>query len=222
MFDRLRFGEGTRKLIFILCLPLVDGVFATLLVTGALETFSNILTISLTVFSGAGALTVLYSYSDSVQEARNMVLKALPVLFLGALTVSLIAPVFEQVLYIERMQYAAGIALLMIAAQLADLPYSDSMSVPAVIVTGFLLSIKNLSSMAFSLEYVIPAAFTVLSAGTMMYLASFLRGYDMKMSSIKRGSAAVLTVIAASMFGFNLPSGLGLAIFSFSLIASLR
>jgi hypothetical protein len=34
--------EGSRRLLFILCLPFLDGVFATLLVTGAVETFSQV------------------------------------------------------------------------------------------------------------------------------------------------------------------------------------
>lgn len=222
MFDRLRFDEGTRKLIFILCLPLVDGVFATLLVTGALNTFSNILSIALTVFSGAGALTVLYSYSDSVEDARRMVLNSLPVLLIGALAVSLVAPVFEHIIYVQRMQYAAGLALAAIALQMADIPYSDSLSAPAILVTGFLLSVRSLGSVALSTEYVAPTFFTVSAAGGALLAGCSLQNYDMNTAMLRNGSALVLGVIAVSMFGIELPSELGLAIFSVSLIASFR
>ncbi|MFB6292611.1 MAG: DUF5794 domain-containing protein, partial [Candidatus Nanohaloarchaea archaeon] len=76
--------------------------------------------------------------------------------------------------------------------------------------------------LAFSLEYVAPALLTAATAGVALYLASYLRSYDMNVASIRRGSAAVLTVISVSMFGIGLPSELGLAVFSVSLLASLR
>ncbi|MFB6291786.1 MAG: DUF5794 domain-containing protein [Candidatus Nanohaloarchaea archaeon] len=160
--ESLQLDEGTRKLIFVLCLPLVDGVFATLLITGALKTFSSMLTIGLTVFSGAGALTILYSYSDSVEEARHMVSRAFPVLMIGALAVALVAPIFEQLFFVERLQYAAGLALLVIAAQLADLPGSEMLSTPAIIFTGLLLSVHNLGALAFSL---FPGGFGLFPGG---------------------------------------------------------
>lgn len=219
--ESLQLEEGTKKLIFILCLPFIDGVFATLLVTGALETFSNIIAIALTVFSGAGALTVLYSYSESVDDAKRMVLKAFPALFAGGLAVALVAPIFEQLFFVERLQYAAGLVLLVIAAQIGGLPKSDAFSTPGVIITGLLLSVKNIGALSFSSEYVLPAVLTVSTAGAALYAASYLRRYDMNMYHIRIGGAAVLTIIGASMFGVQLPSELGLAVFSLSLISSL-
>lgn len=221
-FEALRLDEGTRRLVFILCLPLIDGVFATLLVTGALETFSSIVAVGLTVFSGAGALTVLYSYSDSVADAKRMVLRASPVLVLGVVAVALIAPVFEQIFYVERLQYAAGLALLVIASQLADMPYSQVLSTPAIIVTGMVLSVRNFGALSLGFEYVLPALFTAFVAGSTLYLATYLKNRDLSMVHIRRGGAAVLAIIGLSMLGLQLPSGLGLAVFSVSIIASLR
>ncbi|MFB6145948.1 MAG: DUF5794 domain-containing protein [Candidatus Nanohaloarchaea archaeon] len=214
--------EDTRRLAFILCLPLVDGVFATLLVTGAINTFSDVVSIALTVFTGAGALAVLYSSTDSRQEAKRMVLKAAPLLVMGALLVSLVAPVFEQLFYIERLRYAAGLALLTIALHMFDVDYAEKLSVPAIIITGMLLSIRNPGAMAFSLEYVAPALLTSVTAVMALYAASFISQERMTLSYIKRGGGIVLVLIALSQFGVDMPSELNLAVFAVSVVVSLR
>lgn len=213
--------DGAQRLVFVLCLPLVDGVFATLLVTGAVETFSQAVNVALTVFTGAGALAVLYSESESREHAKKMVVQASVVLVAGALAISLIAPVFEQVFYIERLRYAAGLALLVIAGHLADIELADKFSVPAILLTGAVLSAKNVSAVGFSLEYVAPALATSVAAVSALYLASYLpRGLNL--DYIRKAGALVLGLIAVSQFGVELPSGLGLAIFAGALAASFR
>lgn len=212
--------EDARRLIFILCLPLVDGVFATLLVTGAVETFSDIVAIALTVFTGAGALAVLYSASDCKEHAVSLVKQAAPYLILGAVAVSLVAPIYEQLFFIERLRYAAGLALLTIALKMADLNVGEYLSVPAILVTGLVLSVKNPGSIAFSFEYVLPAVATASVALGALYLASRLDMSKMDLNYIRKGGSLVLTGIALSMYGLNIPSELGLAVFALSVFAS--
>lgn len=214
--------EGTRRLVFILCLPLVDGVFATLLVTGAVSTFSDIIAVALTIFTGAGALAVLYSCSGSREEARRMVLRASVPLLMGAVAVAMVAPVFEQLFYVERLQYAAGLALLVIAGHLADLEFADKLSVPAVILTGLVLSVKNPGVLVFSPEYIMPAVSTALIAIGGLYAAASLSQDRMSLIYVRRGGALVLLMISASLFGYELPSELGLAVFALSVFVSLR
>ncbi len=214
--------EGTRRLVFILCLPLIDGVFATLLVTGAVSTFSDVVAVGLTIFTGAGALAVLYSYADTRQEARIMVLKATPPLIIGAVAVAIVAPVFEQLFYVSRLRYAAGLALLVIASHLAEVRIAEKLSTSAVILTGLVLSVKNPAALGFSLQYLVPAVSTVLIAIIGLYAASYLADRGMNILYVKRGGALVLLFIAASQFGYDLPSELGLAVFAVSVFASLR
>ncbi len=216
------FDEGTKNLLLVLCLPLVDGVFATLLVTGAFQTFSDIVSIALTVFTGAGAVAVLYSYSETAKEARGMVVRVAPFLLAGAVLVAMVAPVFEQMFYVERLRYAAGLALLAIAAQLSDVKLADRFPVPAIILTGLVVSVKSSAALSLGLEYLAPAVFTVLTAVSTLYLSAFLINRSMRIEYIRRGGSVVLLIIGLSMFGLNLPSELGLAIFAASVLASLR
>lgn len=212
---------GTRRLVFMLCLPLLDGVFATLLVTGAVETFSDVIAVALTIFSGAGALAVLYSHADSRDEAKRMVYGAAPVLLTGALLVALIAPIYEQLFHIQRLRYAAGLALMVIAGHMAELDLAEKFSTPAIILTGLVLSVKNSAALVFSPGYLAPAVFTAAASLTALYAATYLVGRDLELGYIERGSSIVLLIIGLSMFGVSLPSELGLAVFLASVVASL-
>ncbi|MDY6773914.1 MAG: DUF5794 domain-containing protein [Candidatus Nanohaloarchaea archaeon] len=213
--------DGAQRLVLVLCLPLVDGVFATLLVTGALETFSDFVAVGLTVFSGAGSLAVLYSYSETVEEARKMVLKAAPLLILGAAATALVAPFFDSFLYVSRMRYAAGLALVVISASLLDLDMSDSSTVPAIILTGFVLSVKDPTSVSFTYSYLLPALTTAGLALVGLMAAAHLPRRRISLYYIRRGGSMVLLIIALSLFGLQIPSEAGLAVLGLSLAASV-
>lgn len=214
--------DGAQRLLLVLCLPLIDGVFATLLVTGAVSTFSDIVSIALTIFTGAGALAVLYSESETRGEALSLVNQVAPVVLLGALVVGLIAPVFDQIFYVSRLKYAAGLALLAISGKLADVSLAEKFSVPAIIVTGMVLSFRSVSSLSLSLEYVLPALLTSGTAIAALYLASRVQRESLSLRYIRGGGAVVLTVISASLFGYNVPSHLSLAVFMFSVVLSYQ
>lgn len=218
----LEIDEGTQRLIFLLCLPLVDGVFATLLVTGAVNTFSNMLSISLTIFAGAGALAVLFTYSDNRRNAVEMVLKSAPFLLAGALAVSLIAPMFESIFYVERVQYAAGLALFVLAGKMANLGFFHNISAATVLAAGMVVSLQNPGSISMSLEYVLPALVTAVSAIAALLLASLLVNRDLSMVHMRRGAAMVLVLIGLSLFGMDIPSELVLSVLAISFVFSLN
>lgn len=214
--------DGAQRLLLVLCLPLVDGVFATLLVTGAIQTFSDVVNVALTIFSGAGALAVLYSSADSGREARRMVRQVTPFLLGGALLISLIAPVFASVFYMERLKYATGLAIIAIAAHILELDHAEKFPVPAIVVTGLVVSVRSPAAAAPSLEYVVPALGTAAMAVGVLYLASLIDIERMDLDYIRRGGAMVLCLIGLSQFGLAVPSELGLAVLALSVFASLR
>ncbi len=217
-----RLDYGAQRLVLVLCLPLVDGVFATLLVTGAVETFSDVVAVALTIFAGAGSLAVLYAHAETVAEARGMVLQAAPLLLAGAVLVAVVAPVFGQVFHVGRLQLAAGLALLVIAATLAGVDVDDAFTVPGIIVTGFVLSVRDPGALVLTADYVAPALGTALVAIAGLFAAASIDQSRLDIGTIKMGGAAVLVTIALSLFGVNVPSELGLAVLALSLVASVR
>lgn len=210
--------DGAKRLILVLCLPLVDGVFATLLVTGTLQTFSDVIAVALTVFTGAGALAILYSYAETRAEARQMVRTAAPFLFLGAAAIALVAPVFEQLFYVHRLQYAAGLALLVIAAQLLEVSVAKKFSTPGIILTGFLLSLRNPDALSLSLTYLGPAVVTATVAIAGLYAATYVRADRLSLGYVRRGGGIAVLTIALSQFGVQIPSELGIAAFAGALL----
>lgn len=219
---RTLFDPGTRRLAFILCLPLVDGVFATLLVTGAVNTFSQMLNVAVTIFTGAGALAVLYSESENVSEALKMVNSVIPVLFIGVVAVALVAPVFEHMFNTELLKYAAGIAILSISLQILDLEVAKKFPPSAVILTGLVLSFRGVSRAPLTFEYVAPALTTAGLAIFGLYLASGLKKYSMELDYIRYGAFAVLGIISLSLFGFEVPQNIGVFVFAVSVAVAVR
>ena len=214
--------DGAQRLLLVLCLPLVDGVFATLLVTGAIQTFSDAFNVALTIFTGAGALAVLYSSAENGREARRMVRQVAPFLLGGAVLIALIAPVFASIFYMERLKYATGLAIIAIAAHILELDIADKFPVPAIIVTGMIVSVQTPSAVTPSLEYVVPALGTTLLAAAVLYAATLLDVDSMDLDYIRRGGALVLCLIGVSQFGVAVPSELGLAVLAASVFISLR
>lgn len=215
------FDQGTQQLVYILCLPLIDGVFASMLVSGAITTFSDIVAASLTLFSGAGALAVLYSNSENVSEARRSVLRAAPVLVIGSVLVGLIAPIYAEVFKISLLKYATGLALLSIAADIADLGVAEKIPPHAVIITGMMLSLQTPASINLTVSYLPEAGMTSLIALVSLYAASSLKRYDLNLRMVRIGGASALAIIATSMFS-SVPSEPSLLVLGVSFAASMK
>lgn len=218
----LALDDGSRKLAFILCLPLIDGVFATLLVTGAVNTFSQMINVAVTIFTGAGALAVLYSESESRKDAVRMINNVIPILLIGVVSIALVAPIFEQMFRTSLLKYAAGLAILSIAAQLANIEMAENIPPNAVILTGLVLSYQGVGGLALTLSYVSPAIITAGMAILGLYAATALKKYEMDLKYVRYGGALVLAIIAISLFGYEVPMNLGPIVFVFSILMSLK
>lgn len=214
--------DGSRQLAFILCLPLIDGVFATLLVTGAVSTFSQMINVAVTIFAGAGALAVLYSESETRREAVQMVNNVIPIVLTGALLVALVAPIFQSLFATGLLKYAAALAVISISLELADIDIGDRLPPTAIILTGLLLSYQGIGSFSLTLSYVQPALVTVALASIGLYMATMLKKYSMNLTYVRYGGALVLGLISLSLLGLEIPQQAGPAIFALSILISIK
>ena len=214
--------DGSKSLAFILCLPLIDGVFATLLVTGAVNTFSQMVNVAITIFTGAGALAVLYSESESREDALKMVNQSLPLLLLGATLVALISPIFESVFNTSLLKYAAALTVSSISLQLAGIDIAEKFPPQAIILTGLLLSYQGLNSFNLTFEYIYPALATVALAGGGLYIATYLKKYSMNLTYIRYGGALVLSMIALSLIGVKIPDPAGPLVLTLTVLISVK
>jgi len=214
--------DGSKKLAFILCLPLIDGVFATLLVTGAVSTFSQMMNVAVTIFAGAGALAVLYSESENRGEAVQMVNRVMPIVLGGAVLVALIAPVFESMFQTSLLKYAAALAVLSIGFQLAGFNIAKKLPPTAIIITGLVLSYQGINGFSLTTGYVYPALVTVALAGLGLYAATYLKKYSMNLAYVRYGGSILLIMISLSLFGIDVPQEAGPIMFLCSIIISLK
>jgi hypothetical protein len=230
VLDRLDIGapwqpqalnEDTRRLSYMMLLPLADGVFATMLVSGYLKSFSSMLNVAFTIFAGAGALTVIYSEAETAQEARKMILKISPMLIAGSILTGMVAPAFESLLYLGRLKIVSGIAVGLIGLQILQVKGADRVPVPALIAAGLLLSLRTGPQLAFTLDYLLPSVLTVSIALAGLYAAAGL-GNRINVDYMRKGGALVLLTISASLLGIDIPSGTGLLVLAASIAASLR
>ncbi len=220
--SRQLLDDSSRKLAFMLCLPLIDGVFATLLVTGAINTFSQMINVAVTVFAGAGALAVLYSETETRKEALEMINSVMPVVLGGALVVALVAPVFESMFQTALLKYAAALAVASIGLQLADIEIAERVPPTAVILTGLVLSYQGVTGLNFTLIYIGPAVLTVSFAAIGLYLSTYLKKYSMNLDYVRYGGSLVLMIISLSMIGIQIPSSLGPLVFGTSIAVSIK
>lgn len=190
--------------------------------TGAVQTFSEILTVALTIFTGAGALAILYSEAEDQVEAQKMVKQITPYLISGAVLVALVAPVFEQLFYISRLRYAAAIAVAVIALKISEVSLAEKFTVPSILVTGMALSLKQPGSIVLTASYLIPALLTVTVAVAALYLATYIDPERLDLDIIRGAGTLVLLIISLSLVGLNIPSNLSLAVISMGLVAAAR
>lgn len=213
--------SDTRRLATVLCLPLVDGVFATMLVSGSLNAVSQMLSVAVTIFAGAGALAVVFSMKGSGHEVRKKVFKASTVLMVGTTVVALIAPIYRELVAVSLMREVAAIALVLIAGKMSGLSAAEKVPVPVVVVTGLLLALKQPSGIRLSISYLLPAIATVSAASAVLLAATYISSDVVDLSVMRKGAAAVLIIVAVSMLGVSTPSSLTVMTLSATLILAI-
>lgn len=94
--------------------------------------------------------------------------------------------------------------------------------VPAIILTGLLLSYRGAESLIFTLDYLQPAVTASLMAVSALYIASSIDQSLLDIDTIKTGGATVIALIAFSQFGFPIPENTPLLVLAYSLLVSYR
>ena len=138
-----RVGGATRLLATVMLLPLLDGVFAAVVLAGGLSTVTGIVEVGLLVFGGSATLAVILSEVED--DRRAAVLSILPVgavVVVGAVAVAAIAPTFRSVLDLLVFERFAAIIILAIAGRTASARIGEMLPRPSMILLlGFVASV---------------------------------------------------------------------------------
>lgn len=216
-----RVGGATKLLATVMLLPLVDGIFAALVLAGALDTVAGIIQVGLLVFGGSATLAVILAEMEGGrrEQTRNVLAVGIPLILIAALEAAA-APTFETMLDTAVFHRFAALVILAIAAKTASATIGEYLPSPGAIVALGLIASLNLGEMALIVEYrpelILRAAaaggvgvgFSLLVVAFGPYLRTIV-----DIDRFRFGSAIALGTLAFSVAGL-VPEGAALPVFA--------
>ena len=192
-----------------MCLPLVDGVFAALVVAGTLETVAGILEVGLLIFGGSAMVAVILAdMDDGPREQAKIVLSVGAVVVVGAAVQAAVAPTIESVIEMVIFERFAALVILAVAAQTASARVSEYLPGPAVIVGLGLVASISPSELTLAVQFdpaLIARAMAAAGVGVGFALliavtSPWLRN-AVDVDRFRFGSAVALGVLSLSIGG---------------------
>ena len=198
-----RVGEGTRLLGTVMALPLLDGIFAALVLAGAVSSLLGMVEVGLLIFGGSATLAVVLAEMEGPrrERVRNILLVGALVVPLAAVQAA-IAPTIESFLAMEIFERFAALVILSIATKTASATVGEYLPQPSVIIgLGLVASFRpNGFEFGFVSEpvYILygtgAAAIGVGFALAVALLGPWLRG-NVDIDRFRFGSAVALGVL---------------------------
>ena len=214
-------GGATKLLATVMLLPLVDGIFAALVLAGELQTWSGVLQVGLLVFGGSATLAVILAEMDGSrrEQAASVLIVGLPLIVIAAVEAAL-APTVATVLDIPTFERFAALVILAIAAKTASSTIGEYLPSPGVIIgLGFLASVRP-DGAAIVARYDIDLLLHAAAAGGVAVtfaLAVVALGPSLRrivaIDRFRFGSAVALATLALSVFEL-VPSEAPLMVFA--------
>ncbi|MEF8813390.1 MAG: DUF5794 domain-containing protein [Halovenus sp.] len=202
-------SSSTRLLALVMLLPLVDGVFAALVLADTLETIGGIVEIGLLVFGGSAMVAVILAEMDqSPREQARIVLGVGVVLVAGAAVQAALAPTIASVLDMVIFERFAGLVILAVAASTASSQVGEYLPGAGVIVVLGLVASLSPSGLVLAVQTepgLILRAMAAASIGVGFALAVALTSPWLRnavdIDRFRFGSAVALGVLALSIVG---------------------
>lgn len=130
-----RVGGATRLLATVMALPLVDGIFAAMVLAGILNTVGGILQVGLLVFGGSAMVAVVLAEMEGSRRSRLRSIGMVGVgLVILAAAEAALAPTIESVLNLGIFERFAALVIAAVAAKTASAQVGDLLPRPAAIV----------------------------------------------------------------------------------------
>jgi hypothetical protein len=125
----IHLSPAALRLLALAGLPLVDGVFATMVANGALSHPANLLDIGCYIFSGAGCISVATTLDGPLYARVLTVFRVYSLILLGALVEAFCLPFVAPLITPDLKPYGA-ILLLGVAVSLSGLPVAPAGALP--------------------------------------------------------------------------------------------
>jgi hypothetical protein len=201
--------DETRLLAVVMFLPLIDGLFPVLVLTGALDTVTGIVEVGLLIFGGSATVTVIVSEMDSTRKAQSLVVLLVgSVLIVVAIIEAMLAPTIINVLDTSVFERFAAIVILTVAARTASARIAQILPGPGTIVGLGLVASLDFSNIVLDVQTqpeVVWKAFAASGVGVGFALLVALIGpwlrQTLDLEAFRFGSAVALGVLPLTLFG---------------------
>ena len=212
-------GEGTRLLATVMALPLIDGIFAALILAGSVSTVLGMIEVGLFIFGGSATLAVVLAEMEGTraEQIRKVLLVGALVVPVAALQAA-IAPTIESVLEMRFFERFAALVIIAIAAKTASASIGEYLPGPGVIIG--LGMIASFEPGGFEFAFVTEPMYVVYGTGAaavgvgfalaVAVFAPWLRG-NVDIDRFRFGSAVALGVLPLTILGL-IPSEAPLAL----------
>ncbi len=202
-------GEGTRLLATVMALPLLDGIFAALVLAGAVSTVLGMVEVGLLIFGGSATVAVVLAEMEGsrAEQVRKVLLVGLLVVPLAALQAA-VAPTIESVLAMPIFERFAALVILAIAAKTASASIGEYLPSPGIIIgLGMVASFRPGGFEVTLVEEPMYVAYgtgaAAVGVGFALAIAVFapwLRG-NVDIDRFRFGSAVALGVLPLTILG---------------------
>ncbi|TYL38698.1 hypothetical protein CV102_09270 [Natronococcus pandeyae] len=202
-------GGDTRLLALVMMLPLVDGIFPALILTGALDDPWGAVQVGLLIFGGSATVAVILAEMSGTprEQVKVVLLVGIPLILLAAIQAAL-APAIGSVLNTEIFERFAAVVILAIAAKTASATIGEYLPSPAVIIGLGLVASLDPAGASFAVmdnpalvaNATLAAVVGVAFALGVALSGSYLREY-MDIDRFRFGSAVALGLLPLSLLG---------------------
>lgn len=213
-----RLDGPTARLGAVMGLPLVDGVFAALVLAEALATWRGVAVVGVLVFGGAGTLAVLLGSDRSQRSlAHSVLVVGVPLVALAAVEGAL-APAVGRIVDLATFERFAGLVLLVVAAEIGSPRIADYLpGAGTVVALGLVASVDPSGAVVLDPDPVAglrAAGAALVGVGLALALVAFrpaLR-YTLDVDRLRFGSSVALAVLGLSVGDLLPDSPLPLAV----------
>jgi hypothetical protein len=218
--------DATRKLALAMGLPLVDGVFASVVLSGSLASPSALIVTGLTVFGGPWMLAILIGEmaGDDVRVRRRRVLLVAALVVPAAGLEAVLAPTIASLLHMGVFHLFSAGVILSVGAMIANDDLAAYLPAPRRLVAvglvcSLLAAVVSPGSLSPSLvvdSVLVGRAVAAAGLATLVALAAATAGPVLDrwldVEAFKIGSGIALALVPLSIAGL-LPSLASLAVF---------
>lgn len=221
-------GGATKLLATVMLLPLIDGIFAALVLADALSSTVGILQVGLLVFGGSATVAVVLVEMDAnpVQQSKEVLMIGIPLILIAGIEAAL-APTIASFIDIIIFERFAALVIVAIAAKTASSTIGEYLPSASVIIGLGAIASLNPSTFAFALTTDPELVARGMAAGgvgvTFALLLVLLRPRIEGMVDIDRfrfGSAVALGTLALSLIDI-VPESAPLPVFAMAALLAI-